>query len=185
RRGWRLRLYGRAWGDTPEFAEFARPPLDHGEPLRAAYQAAAAHLHISIHTLAHQRVMECALSGGLPLCRLIPELLLTPLRMRAQWAVAVRGQPVEDGAERGAWFAWTDQPESAAYAALLQRLGLPLDPLCWVPRRKLECWRADPGFRPPAPERSAAILADIGETTFATPQRLAELIESAIERPAW
>src|SRR6185295_13062943 len=108
-RGWRLRLYGRGWAEVPELAEFARPEVSHGEALRACYRATAAHLHVSIYTLAHQRVMECALSGGLPLSRLVPENLVVPLRLRAQWALATRGEPVTRDAARGLHgFSWMD-----------------------------------------------------------------------------
>src|SRR5262249_16387321 len=110
-RGWRLRLYGRGWDTAAAFEEFARPGIAHGEALRACYRAAAAHLHVSAHTLTHQRVMECALSGGLPLCRLLPDLL-QPARVLAQWACVMRGEAVEEDLERGmVGYVWMDQPE--------------------------------------------------------------------------
>ncbi len=89
RRGWRFRLLGRGWAEHPTLGQFAKENaegaerrgaeggkergeggLEHGEGLRAAYACAAVHLHASITAMVHQRVMECALSGGLPLCRL-------------------------------------------------------------------------------------------------------------------
>jgi len=70
RRGWRMRLYGRGWEKHPRLAALAQPELEHGEALRASYQAARVHLHASTYSIVHQRVMECALAGGLPLCRL-------------------------------------------------------------------------------------------------------------------
>lgn len=70
RRGWSLRLYGRGWESHPELGEFARGALDHGhEELRCVYRAASVNLHISLNSNAHQRVYECALSGGLMLRR--------------------------------------------------------------------------------------------------------------------
>jgi len=69
RRDWRMHLYGRGWKQHPTLRAHARGVLRHGEDLRSAYQAAAANLHASAHSITHQRVMECALSGGLPLAR--------------------------------------------------------------------------------------------------------------------
>lgn len=69
RRGWRFHIHGRGWEVHPALREFARPPLEHDEQLRAAYQSARCHLHIALSTNAHQRVAECALSGGLVLRR--------------------------------------------------------------------------------------------------------------------
>jgi len=60
-----FRLYGAGWEQHPTLAKFARGPVEHGQELRAAYQCAAAQLHISVATNAHQRVFECAMSGGL------------------------------------------------------------------------------------------------------------------------
>lgn len=189
-RRWRLRLYGRGWADSPELREFARPEVEHGEALRACYAAASAHLHISIHTCAHQRVMECALSGGLPLCRMLPEVLIRPARVAAHWAAAVRGEPVELDAGRGLLgYAWPDQPETAAYAALLERAGLPLPRVCWVPEKKRDAWRAAflRGQReaPTGECPDPALLVDPGETAFCTRERLAALVEAASQRPAW
>lgn len=65
-----LRLYGNGWERHPRLASYARGPIDHDDAaLIAAYRAAAVHLHISAATNAHQRVAECALSGGLMLRR--------------------------------------------------------------------------------------------------------------------
>lgn len=68
-RGWRLHLYGRGWAQHPTLARFAQGELPHGEDLRASYQCARLHLHASLGTLQHQRVLECALSGGLTAAR--------------------------------------------------------------------------------------------------------------------
>jgi len=65
RHGLTLRIYGDGWERHPEFAAYARPALAHGDELRRAYAGAGASLHISPHSNAHQRVAECALSGGL------------------------------------------------------------------------------------------------------------------------
>ncbi|QOI99682.1 MAG: hypothetical protein HRU70_04000 [Phycisphaeraceae bacterium] len=67
RRGWELRLYGKGWESHPTLARHARGEADHGEPLRLAYRRAAVTLHAAAAATLHQRVAECALSGGLPL----------------------------------------------------------------------------------------------------------------------
>lgn len=63
-----LALFGAGWERTP-LAEHARGPLEHAETLRSSYASAGCHLHASLATNAHQRVFECALSGGLMLRR--------------------------------------------------------------------------------------------------------------------
>ncbi len=69
RRGWRMCVFGRGWERHPTLSEFARGELAHGEELRAAYRCAAVQVHASAAAMVHQRMMECALSGGLPACR--------------------------------------------------------------------------------------------------------------------
>ncbi|GAB4554562.1 MAG: hypothetical protein Tsb0013_17240 [Phycisphaerales bacterium] len=64
RHGLRMRLYGRGWDRHPVLAKYAAGELEHGEQLRAAYRGEKLHLHVSLNTNAHQRVAECALSGG-------------------------------------------------------------------------------------------------------------------------
>lgn len=67
----RLRIYGNGWERHPRFAAYAQGAVDHGEALRAAYQCARCHLHISATTNAHQRVFECAMSGGVALRQVV------------------------------------------------------------------------------------------------------------------
>ncbi len=64
-----LRIHGNGWDAHPTLARYAAPALEHGEPLRTLYQTAHVNLHISPASNAHQRVAECALSGGLMLRR--------------------------------------------------------------------------------------------------------------------
>ncbi len=66
--GWDFRIYGNGWEKHPEFSQYNAGPLEHGEDLRCAYQAAKIQLHVSLHGTMHQRVFESALSGGLPVC---------------------------------------------------------------------------------------------------------------------
>jgi hypothetical protein len=69
RRGWRLRLFGRGWESHPSLSAHASGALEHGDALRECYASSRVHLHASLMTSLHQRVFECLLSGGLPLCR--------------------------------------------------------------------------------------------------------------------
>ncbi len=182
--GWRFHLYGRGWENHPTLARFARGALDHGEELRASYRCAAAHLHASVNWLLHQRVMECALSGGLPLCRLKRDDL-GPVEALVIGALIDRGAPYATALHnRGSLYAVADSPEALAATALLQRLGLPA-PHAWS---VLPAWRADPsiyhGGLPPDPE-GAWLLGDLAETTFTSKDALAAAVRRAVERPAW
>jgi hypothetical protein len=176
RRRWRLRLYGRGW-EAGRFAEFAHPEVEHGEALRACYQAAAIHLHASINTAVHQRVMECALSGGLPLVRLHRGLVYGQLA-RAHTHVAARGglSPVEDRWEAPV----ADHPEYMAAARQLQRLGYPVRERFGVRRAQYESL----GAGLPGPEASE-LLGDLAEVGFLTPEQFADRALQAHERTAW
>ncbi|HVZ93661.1 MAG TPA: hypothetical protein VG797_04040, partial [Phycisphaerales bacterium] len=105
RREWRMRIYGRGWERHPKLAEFAQPGINHDNRLLcAAYRSACTCLHASLATNAHQRVAECALSGGLMLRRgPCPdhELIVEGLRRRA----FIELTP-EKKDERGVW--WYD-----------------------------------------------------------------------------
>lgn len=70
RRGWRLHLYGRGWEKHSRFSRYAKGELTHGDDLRAAYQCARVSLHAGLAAPFHQRVAECALSGGVTALRL-------------------------------------------------------------------------------------------------------------------
>lgn len=101
RRGWRFALFGNGWERHPTLARWARPALPHDDALRKVYGTAGACLHASLTTNAHQRVFECALSGGIMLRR-------GPSPDREVGAHALRHyllgscEPVEKGAD-GVW----------------------------------------------------------------------------------
>lgn len=67
-RGLSLAVYGRGWERTA-LAAHARGEVAHADDLRACYKLAGCHLHASLSSNAHQRVFECALSGGFMLRR--------------------------------------------------------------------------------------------------------------------
>ena len=194
RRGWRLNLYGRGWEKHPRFGAFARGELEHGDDLRAAYASARVHLHVSLGTLVHQRVLECALSGGLPLCRLHRDAI-AGFKARAQLACAALGEPhaVDDARGLVGWRV-ADCPEAMAMTAQVQRLGDAVseatghagvsDEFCWVRRERLESMlRLAPAID--ARHEPMWLLGDLSETTFWSAATLEDCVARAIERPEW
>ena len=87
RRGWRFCIHGAGWDRHPTLARFAKPAIEHGETLRTLYQSASVSLHASVTTMCHQRVFECALSGGFTLCRTIADESIKSLHAAVASAV--------------------------------------------------------------------------------------------------
>ncbi len=182
RRGWRLRIYGRGWESHPRLGHYACGELAHGEELRASYQAAAAHLHLTINTSRHQRLVECVLSGGLALCRRSIEDLHW-LYLYACDRLARECVPsVCRLLDRWQGFAVADHPAAMAGVAAAQRCGVPRGPFFFLSDEEIEQRRAA-GERLDRDE--AWLLGDPAEITFACPADLEALVERAIERPAW
>ncbi len=183
RRGWRLRLYGRGWDAHPRFSPFARGTLAHGEELRSAYRCAAVNLHVSLTTLVHQRVMECALSGGLPLCRLHSGAL-SLVTGAAQQAAARAGDPAACELDRRL-LGWriADSPELMSLTGQLQRLGLPVGEFCFAKPERAAALAQGPTIAPF--ERPDWLLGDLSETTFIDEASLERLVERALRAPAW
>jgi hypothetical protein len=127
-----MRIYGRGWESHPRFGRFARGVVAHDEELRACYQSAGAHLHASISSMVHQRVLECALSGGLVLCRTLFDALGVP-QWRAKAEVLREASPEFRDPESG-WlrFQVADHPATMELVALWQRLGLYHGPHFWI-----------------------------------------------------
>ncbi len=140
-RGWRLHLHGNGWESHPELAAFAKGALPHDEALRDAYASAAATLQVSLHSAVHQRVFECALAGGLPICRLNDDDL-SALRHWAAAEAYKHGEPAACKAERiryrdGRVFEWLgfpadDREEGRRVNALLRGLGVPERGWWWL-----------------------------------------------------
>ncbi len=107
-------VYGRGWGESPEFAPVARGVVQPGEPLRDLYASARIHLHMNSDTNVHQRVFECLLSGGFILAWAHPgdrepgglgEMLeigreVATFRDRADFEAQVRRHLADDAARR-------------------------------------------------------------------------------------
>lgn len=180
--GLRFHLYGRGWETHPRLASFARGPLDHGEALRASYQAAAVHLHVSLNSLVHQRVLECSLSGGLPLPLLHRDELTTLElwlleQMRSRPVDVCRIEPRLD-----CW--WTgDHVDLMRWTSLRQRLGLEGYPILAAH----ECYERSLASAPPPPRSTHAdfLLGDLTDTTFRSKATLRDAIARAVERPEW
>ncbi len=128
-RGWTLHLHGRGWEKHPRFGRYARGVLAHGEQLRAAYQCATVQLHAGLGGVHHQRLMECALSGGCTLVRVKPE----DVRLLEWWAqndVATHFDPVtltRAFPDRDDYFLTpiADHWQAMLVQSLYDRLGVP------------------------------------------------------------
>jgi hypothetical protein len=183
RRGWRLAVYGRGWEHHPTLAACARGDVAHGEELRACYQCAAAQLHASINTLVHQRVMECALSGGLPLCRLQREAF-SDLWWAGRRAALLRGGESFRDPEGRLCFPVADHPELLRAASQSGALGIRCDPHAAVWDRQIaELTRPDASIA--AGVHAGWLLGDLSETTFRSAAELERLVERAIDGPEW
>lgn len=176
RRGWRLRLYGRGWERHERFGRYAAGEVEHGEALRACYRSAAAHLHVSVNTLVHQRVLECAMSGGLPIVRLTADALgSAAVRWRAETAAGADACACHVES-RAAGYAVADHPSGMLLTRLRQLAGTPHAGMVWwngpEPLASLEL---DPVW----------LLGDIAEVAFATADGLEAALLRAVENPGW
>jgi hypothetical protein len=186
RRGWRLAIHGRGWEKHAALSRYARGELAHDDALRASYHTAKVHLHASINWLLHQRVMECALSGGLPLVRLKKSDLV-------QWEQAVVQSLCREGRivmerrtpllYREYGYAVADHAGAMEYAAQLQRLGLEAPWDLWVHGRRFDQFVTTPpeALEPPA----GSVLGDLSQTTFRTEEELERLVERAVADDEW
>lgn len=184
RNGWRLRVYGRGWQGHPRFGTFAAGELAHGEELRACYQAATVNLHASVNTLVHQRVMECALSGGLPVCRMHRDAL-SGVYSWAQAAACGRGEPtICDVERRLPGYQVADHPELISALFQIQRLGVENRSLGCLAEARAEVFRRE-GARIDAESHAGWLLGDLSESTFWSAETLEARIRRAVERPSW
>lgn len=190
RRGWRFHLYGIGWDRHPEFAGFARGPLGHDDALCACYRSAAAHLHISRNTNAHQRVYECALAGGLMLRR-----GPSPDADMAWWGLVALLFESRTPAVRTPWgdcffdLVEGEFPDPVLFAgASRRRIGTDGRGRALWRVRVHECWaRVMNERRPPTrlemlPDQAFPFAA---ETMFASPEELEARLARAVEDPAW
>ncbi|HZW09166.1 MAG TPA: hypothetical protein VFF69_04615 [Phycisphaerales bacterium] len=182
RRGWRLRVYGRGWESHPTLSPFAGGELAHGEELRACYQAACVHLHGSVTTLVHQRVMECSLSGGLPLGRLTTDALseCTGWATREALLGAPASARIVEGERIG--FRTAEAPALTAVAAQMRGLGMDFPETVWIsPARAAAYSQADhplsEGLHP------WWLFGDLSGLTFRSADELETLVAGFVGAP--
>jgi len=183
RRDWRLCIYGRGWNRHPVFSRFAAGEVEHGEPLRACYQSAACHLHVSVNGPLHQRVFEAALSGGLPLC-LRTSGDHNPFHTLRRF---LRTTDPDTTRDDRIGYIIADHPPVMGAVDAIQSIGRGLflnidDGAVWFPGNALERARSGVEHTEPTP---LELLVDLPSTTFATETELERLVERAIDRPAW
>lgn len=187
RRGWRLRIHGRGWDGHGAFARYAGRPIEHGDELRASYQAAGAHLHVSVHWPFHQRVMECALSGGMPLCRAKWDDFamlhgFTAMRL-ADGGVA---HACRVGEPRMHLYAVADHPEAMRMVGLWQRMGDERGSRPNIPTTEALVGAARLAWEQMPRERDVAwMLGDPSETMYRNEMELEGALERAITMPRW
>ncbi|MBX3388250.1 MAG: glycosyltransferase family 1 protein [Phycisphaeraceae bacterium] len=122
--GWRFHIYGNGWSEHPAFGEFAKGPLAHEGELRLSYQCSACHLQATYHMLGHQRLSECVLSGGIPLCRLHwGELAMIVRRAYRRACGDGASFPFNESTLPVTCLPWTDAPALMDLASVLQQLG--------------------------------------------------------------
>lgn len=187
RRGWRMRLYGRGWARHADLADLARPALEHGEELRAAYQCAAAHVHASAQSLLHQRVAECALSGGVMLCRLTLDELMGEFASVAQGVRETRGADrCHFDPPRHVWPV-ADHPELMGLARSMAQVGAGRFPAMTRVRANLEPseegWGWIDAVARSGRGRLLPLVGDWGDIGFCTAEDLEERLGALIESP--
>lgn len=186
RRGWSLRLFGNGWEQAHEFSRYASSAVEHGEPLRACYQSARTHLHIDLNTITHQRVFECALSGGLPMMRICADSLSTS-EIHAFDELVEKASPIlnNDGG---------DCVYSADATPLARRLQKERE-ACGL--GKQDVMEIDPALcallpghrfyreRTAAPFDAIEVLGGLDGVTFTDERTLENALERAINDAAW
>lgn len=179
RRGWGMRLFGRGWERHPTLHEFAAGPLEHGDAVRAAYQAARVHLHASTQTTSHQRVFECAMAGGLMLRRVaIGDLDVARQEIAREFVE--RAGPIDAPIIR-----IREEDSGLLREHNERRTALGFDP---APSVEIRCELMRAVLqRPPAPIAQILDLDLDGAeaTTFTSKQSLEAALDGAIADDAW
>ena len=184
-RGWSLRVFGRGWEDHPRFGRFAGGVLEHGDDLRACYQAALVQLHASAFNVVHQRVMECALSGGLPIgVRSLAALPSLADVMARERITPDQGRPIADG-----WLAF----ETAGVPALEQHARLlatitgntTIEPDTRIRAHHLERVLAHPRARGVWSYDAEWLLGQPAELMFEGARGLEQIVERARQDSDW
>jgi len=186
RRGWTLRVFGRGWDAHPRFAPYACGVIEHGDDLRACYQAATVNIHASALCMVHQRVMECALSGGLAVgVRSLAALPSSADVLTRAGLTPADARESEDGVSLT--FQADDHALLAEHAALLERMGVPGEDLrsCVIRRAHLERARSHPRAAGALTFDAPWLLGDPAQVTFASERGLERLVDRARTDPEW
>jgi hypothetical protein len=193
RHGLDFRLYGKGWDQHPVLAEFAHPELTHGEELRASYQCARVQLHASTLGVSHQRLYECAFSGGFMLSRRNWHDFV-----RLNWEDAlkyVRSEAEPDAClidGRHGCYSLRNHPQ--LQQIMIKRQQMPQHPVLWDTDRFPDVFLFHPDYlyvdawddaSTPFTESPLRMLSDPYETTFATKDELEELIIRACNDDQW
>jgi hypothetical protein len=188
-RGWRLHIYGRGWEQHPTLAHHARGTLAHGDELRAAYRLARANLHAVAAGSLHQRLSECALSGGFSLIR-VKRSDLELIHAIAGSALAERAEPVETNIQHWgrdcARYGVADAPEGLAYMRQRQALGMGGEATVLMSaEQRANRWDYWGGRQPPRDLVWA--WGDLSEIGFDTRQTLEAKLDDVVnrERESW
>jgi len=182
RRGWRFRVFG-AWWEKSDLAALASPALEHGEPLRAAYKTARATLHLDLRTLTHQRVLECGLSGGLPVAFFFRDALSRATHSAALELIDAGAAPIRRLADGRAVFAASGSVAGERLAAIRRALGDA------SPGEVVQPVGCPPSVRLREEELAlydaTALLPDLPAMVFRDGAELERALERAIEDAAW
>ncbi len=183
RHGWRLTLYGNGWENNPTLAPFAKGPIDHETDLRACYQCASVHLHASANTLVHQRVMECALSGGLPIARYTFDALSECTGMAKRQTLA-RCQPAQRHADGSLTFLTSQCPPLQEVARIWQQVGRTFPESVTLTAAQVDAFAENhsPGV---SGLHAGWLYGDLGQLTFTDESSLESLLKRAITDRTW
>ncbi|MEM8757309.1 MAG: hypothetical protein AAGF47_05960 [Planctomycetota bacterium] len=191
RRGWTMRIFGRGWESHPSLGHLAAGELRHGPELAAAYRAARLTLHASCIAPMHQRLLECALAGGLPAAAATHgSITLAQARIVTRLIAENREQAIPGGEHAGRRWLWFDSnrfPHAARRDALARLRGDDLPPrpaglgTAFVPIPD-----ADPSTAPTAtPELDADKMLGLLELGYTDEPSLERLIERATDDDGW
>ncbi len=186
-------IYGRGWEEHPTLSLFAAGPVGHGDELRACYQSAAVHLHASVLGCGHQRVWECALSGGLPLCRRSWDELYWHDWMESR-AFVTSGIPNDVSFYKPRWPAYIIADHPKLMHMVRRRQLTPPPPGGWdhdymhglyAQIEYDETNRPLDAPVPPEHARPIRLLGDPQNLMFSTIDELQEKILCGVERSTW
>lgn len=195
RRGLTFKVFGEGWREHPALSRYAQGPLQHDGDLRLCYAGAGTLLHGSSRGLWHQRIAECALSGGLPLClRNWGEMYRENLNKQKLYTLGNTSPDASVLEYKSPAYVLANHPE--LQALIDERSKMPAPPQTWDHEQPffqdVYTWiHADPRFLcspvpPPPPQcRPWEIIGDTFGLTFSTEAELEERILHALNNRAW